>query len=101
MPLGAGLTSQGGTEHMSLTLFLVLWACVAFAAIGLALYRKLLARNEDDYIHVGEGTDKMVQQQTALAQRLEVIDRWEKILIIVIHGLSAYASSQSARPTGS
>jgi hypothetical protein len=68
---------------MSMTPFLILWACVACAAIGIALYRKLLTRNEDDYIHVGEGTEKLVQQQTALAQRLEAVERWEKILIIV------------------
>jgi len=68
---------------MNLTPFLVIWACLACAAIGMALYRRLLARNEDDYIHVGEGSDKIVQQQTALAQRLEVIESWERILIIV------------------
>ncbi len=68
---------------MTMTPFLILWACVACGAIGIALYRKLLTRNEDDYIHVGEGAEKIVQQQTALAQRLEAVERWEKILIIV------------------
>ena len=68
---------------MSLTPFAVIWACLAVAVLGLALYRKLVTRNEDDYVHVAEGEAKLIPQQIATAQKLDVIDHWEKILLIV------------------
>ncbi len=67
--------------NMNMIPFLAIWACIAAAAIGLALYRRLLTRNEDDYVHVAEGEASRIPQQLALAQKLDVIDRWEKILI--------------------
>lgn len=68
---------------MNITPFFVIWACIAAGAAGLALYRKLITRNEDDYIHVAEGEAKAIPQQMAVAQKLDVIDRWEKLLMIV------------------
>ena len=68
---------------MNLTPFALIWACLAAVVIGLGLYRKLVTRNEDDYVHVAEGEARLIPQQIATAQRIEVIDRWEKILIVV------------------
>lgn len=68
---------------MNITPFLVIWACIALATIGLALYRKMVTRNEDDYLHVAEGEAKAIPQQIATAQKLDAIDRWEKLLMIV------------------
>ena len=31
---------------------IVVWLAITSAVIGLAVYRKLVARNEDDYLHV-------------------------------------------------
>jgi hypothetical protein len=68
---------------MNITPLFVIWACIALAAAGLALYRKYVTRNEDDYIHVAEGEAKAIPQQMEVAQKLDVIDRWERILMIV------------------
>ena len=68
---------------MNLTPFTVIWACLAAAVLGLALYRKLVTRNEDDYVHVADGEAKLIPQQIATAHKIEVIDHWEKILMIV------------------
>lgn len=68
---------------MTLTPFAVIWACLAAVVIGLALYRKAVTRNEDDYVHVAEGEAKLIPQQIATAQRIEAIDHWQKILITV------------------
>jgi hypothetical protein len=67
--------------------FVVSWAALAIAVLALALYRYFVARNEDDYIHVG--VDTMSQQQT-LAKKLDSIDRWGKGLTILaaIYGLA-------------
>lgn len=69
---------------MSLTPFVVIWACLAMAVLGLALYRKLVTRNEDDFVHVADGEANLIPQQIATAHKLDVIDRWEKILLIVV-----------------
>ncbi len=68
---------------MNITPLFVIWACIAAAAAGLALYRKFVTRNEDDYIHVADGEARAIPQQVAVAQKLDVIDRWERILMIV------------------
>ena len=67
---------------MNLMPYTVVWACIAGAAIVIALYRKFITRNEDDYIHVAEGEAKAIPNQIAMAQKLDAIDRWEKILLI-------------------
>lgn len=69
--------------HVNLTPYVVIWACIACGAALLALYRRFITRNEDDYIHVAEGEAQAIPQQVAMAQKLDVIDRWEKILLIV------------------
>ncbi len=61
---------------------IVSWAILACVVAGLAFYRKAIARNEDDYIHVDAvGVNN---QQVALARKLEQIDKWGKLLTIVV-----------------
>jgi hypothetical protein len=69
---------------MNLTPFVVLWSILALAVLGLALYRKLIANHEDDLIHVGPGEEKLIPQQIQMAAKLEVVDRWGKILTVII-----------------
>jgi hypothetical protein len=66
--------------------FVVSWAALATAVLALALYRYFVARNEDDYIHVGVDN---APQQRSLAKKLDAIDRWGKVLTIVatVYGL--------------
>ena len=65
---------------MNLIPFVVIWAVLATIVLGLAVYRKMVARQEDDFIHV---TTDVVAQQQAVAKKLEVIDKWGKILTVV------------------
>ena len=58
----------------------VSWAILATAVLALALYRRVVANKEDDYVHVSVD---VAAQQTAVAKKLEVIDKWGKILTIV------------------
>ena len=93
---------------MNLMPFAVIWACLAMAVLILALYRKLVTRNEDDYVHVADGEAKLIPQQIATAHKLDVIDHWEKILMItaVVTGVllgSAYLYQlwlESQKPLG-
>lgn len=70
--------------------FVVSWAALATVVLALAVYRHFVARNEDDFIHVG--TDHVPEQQS-LAKKLDGIDRWGKGLTIVaaVYGLAIAA----------
>ena len=65
-----------------LYLFIV-WCAMAAFVLCLSMYRKLVARSEDDLVHLGEGSERLVTQQKTVASRLEFIDRWERILTTV------------------
>ncbi len=79
---------------MNFTAYVVLWAVVALTTAGLALYRKLIAMNEDDYIHLAPGAERFAAKQVALAGKLDVIDRLGKTLtvITVVAGLAIGAA---------
>ena len=67
---------------MNLILYVVAWALLALAVLGLALYRKLASLQEDDLIHLGPGQDKLIPRQVALSGKLDTVDRWGKALTI-------------------
>ena len=76
--------------------FFVLWAMLAAGVLALFIWRKIVASNEDDTLHVLHGA---LAPQTAVAQKLDVIDKWGKILtvITVVSGLliaAAYVYGQ-------
>jgi hypothetical protein len=68
---------------MTIVPFAVAWVCLVAGVIGLAGYRKLITRHEDDYLHVDEAEAKAIPGQIATAHKLDTIDRWEKLLLIV------------------
>ena len=63
------------------------WSVLALVVLGLFLKRRSVAKDEDDNLHVLHGG--AAAQQTAVAQKLDVIDKWGKILtaIAAISGL--------------
>lgn len=66
---------------MNLIPFLVSWAALATVVLGLAIYRKVLAAKEVDYLHLEEGPN---QDQVVLNRKLESIDKWGKTLTVVV-----------------
>jgi hypothetical protein len=62
-------------------LLLALWALLAASVIVLIVWRKVVARNEDDQLHVLQAA--AVTQQVEVAHKLEVIDKWGKIVTAV------------------
>ena len=69
----------------------VVWGVLALTVLGLFIWRKNVASNEDDTLHVMHGA---LTQQTVLAQKLDMIDKWGKILtvITVVLGLAIAAA---------
>jgi hypothetical protein len=65
---------------------LVVWVAMALVVLGLFIWRQTVSRGEDDSLHVMHGA---LSQQTNMAQKLDMIDKWGKILtlITVVFGL--------------
>jgi uncharacterized membrane protein len=66
--------------HINLVPFIVLWVILAVSVLAMIAWRKMVASQEDDSLHVLQGS---VAQQVSVAQKLEVIDKWGKILTII------------------
>src|SRR5215471_15304426 len=78
----SGCKSGFGGHSMSFNFvpLFVAWGLLALVVLGLFIWRKNVASNEDDTLHVMHGA---LTQQTALADKLDMIDKWGKILTVV------------------
>ena len=74
---------------MNWILHISIWAVLAIAVVALVIWRKTVSDSEDDVIHVQEAEAGMLAQQAAVAQKLEVIDRWGKIFtaLAILYGV--------------
>jgi len=74
---------------MNLMPFFILWILLAVTVIALLVWRKSVARNEDDSLHVLDAASAQRMVQAEVANKLAVIDRWGKLLTIVavVYGL--------------
>jgi len=68
--------------NFALTPFLAGWIALACGVAGLAAYRRTVANREDDVLHVRASDAGEVAKQTLLARRLDIVDRWGKILTV-------------------
>jgi hypothetical protein len=78
--------------HFGLSPFLAVWVALALAVMVLALYRRRIARDEDDTLHLGASSGAVAQQST-VAEKLDHVDKWGKLLtvIAVVYGLALVA----------
>ena len=74
---------------MNLTLYLATWIPLAVLVGVLAIYRNMMASHEDETIHVLDGDAPQIAVQAKLSRKLEVVERWGKILttVVVVYGL--------------
>jgi hypothetical protein len=68
--------------NLNLGPFIALETLLAVSVLALFIWRKMVSRNEDDNIHVLHGAG-VVPEQEAIAHKLDVIDKWGKILTVV------------------
>ena len=66
-----------------------IWAVLTAAVLILAIYRRTIANQEDDRVHVLEGEAHLIHQQEVVAHKLDVIDRWGKSItvFVLVYGL--------------
>jgi hypothetical protein len=74
--------------NINLLPFTVLWMILSTVVIGLIAYRKWVAKDEDDSLHVMDAEIGMAQRQEVVGRKLEAIDRWGKSLtaIALVYG---------------
>jgi hypothetical protein len=60
----------------------IIWFVLTLTVIGLAIARKVAARNEDDLVHLARGAEQAISQQVAVANKLDWFDHWGKTLTI-------------------
>jgi hypothetical protein len=60
----------------------IIWFVLTLTVIGLAIARKIAARNEDDLVHLAGGAEQAISQQVAVANKLEWFDHWGKTLTV-------------------
>ena len=76
--------------NINLLPYAIFWAVLAIVVVFLIVYRKSVSSHEDDSLHL-EGN--MPREQTALAHKLALIDRWGKTLTVVavVYGVALAA----------
>jgi hypothetical protein len=67
-----------------ITVSLSVWAALALIVLALAIYRKVLSNKEDDTMHLADADVGLVMKQASLALKLAGIDKWGKMLTIVV-----------------
>ncbi len=67
----------------NLTPYAIAWGLLALIVIFLAFWRRHVASQEDDTLHV-TGPETVLSQQMTVARKLELIDRWGKALTVVL-----------------
>jgi hypothetical protein len=74
---------------MNLFPFVVIWAVLFVATIVLFFYRRSIARYEDDTLHVLDSDQQQVAEQVKIAQKLEAVEKWGKIVtvVMIVYGL--------------
>jgi hypothetical protein len=82
---------------MNLELLATLWAVMFASLVVLTFIRWSAGRNEDDRIHALDSDMNAVRTQSATAHRLDLLDRWNMILLVgvfifglVVGGLYLY-----------
>ena len=69
--------------HFDLHPFLILWLVVIAGVVVLAFRRRSVALQEDPALHLGMAHASTAAEQVAVAKKLEQIDKWVKLLIII------------------
>jgi hypothetical protein len=66
--------------NFNFTPFAILWVVLAVVIMGLAAYRWLVGEQEEEALHLSNPRE--LAHQVAITHRLDLIDRWGKVLTI-------------------
>ena len=71
---------------MNVTLHLSVWGALVVITTAIALYRRWLENHDDHYIHLHNDAldSRIINSQTVMARRIDILDKLTKVLIAVI-----------------
>jgi len=68
----------------NMMIYVIAWGVLALIVLTLAVMRKSVSSHEDDTIHLTGDPDAAVREQTAVARKLDRIDKWGKPLTVLL-----------------
>lgn len=68
---------------MTLQMMVGSWIVLAVSVALLAIYRGLVARKDDEFVHLGHNEGPLVESQAMLGTKINALDRWGKVLTAV------------------
>lgn len=79
---------------LNMQLLLGVWAAIFAAYVSVSILRWNLGKREDDHLHVTD-SEQLISSQTAIAHKLDVLDRWKTgLLILTITSAAAIGALQ-------
>jgi len=74
---------------MNLVPYILGWSVLGVVVVALAIYRSVVARHEEDSLHVMAGEAPIITEQQRLGKKIEHIEAWGKGLtaLLVVYGL--------------
>jgi hypothetical protein len=70
---------------MNATFVVSVWVVLGVATLILAIYRQIVTTHqEEDVVHLAPGEEGEIPKQISLARRLDTIDRWGKIMTVIV-----------------
>ena len=67
------------------TIVVAVWLVLGVATLILAIYREVVTvHQEEDVVRLAPGEEAEIPKQISLARRLKHIDRWGKIMTVVV-----------------
>jgi hypothetical protein len=69
---------------MNWQLSLGLWGALFLAYLTVVIMRWSLGKQEDYHLHVSDYEQQLVSVQSNVAHKLDVLDRWKTILLILV-----------------
>lgn len=67
--------------NINFTPWAILWSVLAIVVLVMAGYRKIISGKEDETLHLSSPTANA--EQVTVGHKLEVIDKWGKLLTII------------------
>jgi hypothetical protein len=68
--------------HIDFAPLTVIWGLLALVVLAMAGYRKMISVKEEETLHLGDPVE--TNHQVQIAQKLEVVDKWGKLLTVVV-----------------
>jgi hypothetical protein len=83
------------------------WVVLTLIVVVLAIYKKSLDSHVDEGLHIGAEEDKLVKAQVAQTRRSALVEKWGKVLTVVVFlyglgivGMIAYHEWQVSTTAG-